>query len=217
MDYHCKSLYWDYIANISGRADNDNYITADNELRIEFTTDWDTTHKGFRALIHIWENTTSPRPNTTHHWSTRTTPINPWTTSRGPRPSTPVPTPIHSQCFDQYTLADCTLRHNEFTTESAEDAAHCQRICTEVYPDHCNYFVYDGTCKLMSRPSYTAYYEACLAHYGPSDNMNAAYCSQMDLFVEEHSCEVGKGGLNQVYYEIKLIFHVFRPSERLIV
>ena len=69
----------------------------------------------------------------------------------------------------------------------------------------------------MSRPSYTAYYEACLAHFGPSDDMNAAYCSQMDLFVEEHSCEVGKGGLNQGYYEMMLIFHVFRPSERLIV
>ena len=52
----------------------------------------------------------------------------------------------------------------------------------------------------MSRPSYTAYYEACLAHFGPSDNMNAAYCSQMDLFVEEHSCEVGIEGLNQDYF-----------------
>ena len=146
--------------------------------------------------------TTTRPPTISTTTQPRTTPTYPWTTSRGPKPSTPIPTPLHSQCYEHYTLGDCTLQHNEFTTQSAEDAAHCQQICTEVYPDQCDYFVYDGTCKLMSKPSFTAYFEACLAHNGPSDDMNAAYCSQMDLFVEEHSCEVGIGDLRHGYFEI---------------
>ena len=40
------------------------------------------------------------------------------------------------------------------------------------------------------------------SYYGWAGVWNAAYCSQMDLFVEEHSCEVGIGDLRHGYFEI---------------
>ena len=127
-DENCNRFYPDPLANISGIDGHvARWPAVGNQLRTEFRTDWATTYKGFMAIVYLWQTATtttsqtthptthrhsSTRPNTTHHWTTqpRTTPTYPWTTSRDPRPSTPVPTPIRSQCYDQYTLADCTLR-----------------------------------------------------------------------------------------------------------